>query len=144
MEGLPDLSTEIRNDEKDDCSLWERNLKDRRFLVLVMMLASPIIFLFAYCDEGERGFAAWGCAVIILYACRNKKERMHARWFWITILVLAVAQVPIIVFVPWKQTGGAFPLILCTLLAFDTLIIRSCIWLVERQVNSASGAPFPD
>jgi hypothetical protein len=88
-----------------------------------------------YYGQGARGIAALVCAVSILCACRNEEQRMHARWFWITISALAVVQVPIVFIVPWDvKNDMVFGVVLMMFIAADNIMIHGCIWLVGRQI----------
>jgi hypothetical protein len=103
--------------------------------LLACLLASPLFLLFIHLGEPERGVGAWICVTSILFAVRARKELITEGWFWITIAVLLVLQVPITLLVPWPKSENPLFLVLTVVVTIDNFLIYGSIRRVEKLMK---------
>ena len=100
---------------------------------VALLCASPILFIFGYLGDWDKGIGAWFCAVLMLMVIRARWDLRRYVWFWITIVFGGALQVPFIQLVPWGNrnlTGiSGLPVAL-----LDYGIVYGCVKLVERAV----------
>ena len=72
---------------------------------LLLLLASPVLGVFAVWGRVEQGFGAWACLATVLIVVRSGWAlKRHVR-FWIAIAIVFLLQIPIMLYVPWTARG---------------------------------------
>lgn len=99
--------------------------------ITVVVLTSPLFFLFDSFGKPGNGRAAWFSAMAILIAMKVRWELRKHIWFWLTIFCIVLAHVPLVLFVPWTSRWipavGILPIVVV-----DIAIIFGCLRLVEK------------
>ena len=73
--------------------------------IIVTALMSPVFFLFVYLGKAEIGFTAYIVACVAAVAIKLRwKSRKHL-WFWVTIALVLVVQIPLLFIVRWPRTN---------------------------------------
>jgi hypothetical protein len=97
----------------------------------IAILTSPLFFLFDSFGKPGNGRAAWFCAMAILIAMKVRWELRKHIWFWLTMLCIVVAHVPLVLFLPWTSRWipavGILPIVVA-----DIAAIFGCLYLVEK------------
>jgi len=108
---------------------------------MVMLYASPIMILFAILGAWKTGLGAWICAGIVLLVVRLRWDLKNRSWFWMTIAVAGVLQVPLVYYVPWSNTNLSFASLLPVGIV-DFAIVYGCIKIVEKLMkrNAEAGS----
>ncbi len=119
----------------------DRDAMIRPFGLLALLCASPLLFLFIHLGNLERGIGAWICATFILFSFRARRELIRRAWFWVTITVLAIVQIPIVWFTPWSAWDLRLVYLLVAIL--ENALIYGCIYLVERAMNKSERLANP-
>lgn len=79
-----------------------RNLGSKGDLISILALV-PIIFLFGYFDQLERGMTA-ACSLYAIIVLVRVLWYLRSRiWFWILIGLFTAAHILIIVYAPWAR-----------------------------------------
>jgi hypothetical protein len=110
-----------------------------RFAILSVSCSVPIWVLLAWLGHFEQGMSAAICQCMVAIAVRPWWARRRRLWLWSAILVASVAQIPLVVYVPWSShalRGGV-------LLAFglaDYTAVYGIIWLAAKLF----GSPGPE
>jgi putative flippase GtrA len=105
----------------------------RPFGLLALLCSSPLLFLFIHLGHMDQGIGAWICATLILFSIRARKELMRLAWFWVTLAVLTLIQIPIVWFTPW--TAWDLRLVYVVVAILDNALIYGCIYLVEKAMT---------
>ena len=110
---------------------------------LAMLYSSPIPLIFAYLGDFYRGIGASICAALVLLVISTRWDlRMHV-WFCIAITFAIVLQVPLVLFIPWKNrnlTGIS----LLPVAVLDYAIVYGCVRLAEKVMRKSDGASSPN
>ncbi|HEV2499836.1 MAG TPA: hypothetical protein VGY31_09690 [Terriglobia bacterium] len=100
--------------------------------ILAMLMALPVLIVFAFLGDFRRGVTAWICAGLLIGAVKaHWFLRKHA-WFWVTVTILAVAQAPFVIFfpVPMSKSFTAWELLPVAILDFG--VMYGCIKLLAK------------
>jgi hypothetical protein len=70
---------------------------------LILLCLTPILIMFAVLGRIWIGFGAWMCSGLVSLVVRNRWDlRMHF-WFWATIFLAGLLQIPLVLFMPWSD-----------------------------------------
>jgi hypothetical protein len=108
---------------------------------LILLCLTPILIVFAVLGKIWIGFGAWMCSGLVSLVVRSRWDlRMHV-WFWATIFLAGLLQIPIVLFVPWNDRGLTWITFL-PVAAMDYGLVYGCVKLVEklmaRRIQSVS------
>jgi hypothetical protein len=99
--------------------------------ITAAVLTSPLFFLFDSFGKPGNGRAAWFSAMTILIAMKVRWELRKHIWFWLTMLCIVAAHVPLVLFLPW--TAQWIPAVgLLPIGVADIAVIFGCLYLVEK------------
>ena len=108
-----------------------------------MLYSSPILLIFAYLGDFYRGIGASICAALVLLVVRTRWDLRKHVWFWITIIFAVFLQIPLVLFIPWKNrnlTGIS----LLPVAVLDYGIVWGCIKLAEKLMKRNDKASTPN
>lgn len=126
--------------ETEDQSPPELTRKDG---LMAMLYASPIMLLFAYLGNWQRGLGAWACAGIVLLVVRMRWDLRNRAWFWVTVATMGVLQIPLVWYVPWSNTNlSSASLLPVGLLDFG--IVYGCVKLAEKVMGKQWTCAFAE
>lgn len=105
--------------------------------LVIFLFAAPFFVAFAIHGDLGRARAAAVCASVFGVTIWSRRHLMRKAWFWIVLLLLAVAHVPLILLVPWSDAGlpvyGLLPIALV-----DFAYVCGPIWLIENAMSRDS------
>jgi hypothetical protein len=105
----------------------------------VVVLTSPLFFLFKSVGKTGTGRAAWLSAMTILLAMKIRWELRKYLWFWLIMACIVGAHIPLVLLVPW--TSGWIPAVgLLPIVVADIAVIFGCLHLVEKWRNPNSSS----
>src|SRR5579871_935239 len=61
----------------------------------------PVLVLFNALDRIEMGIGASACSCVIILTVQYYWDLRAHPWFWATIFVATLAQIPVVIFIPW-------------------------------------------
>ena len=107
--------------------------------IAMVVLTSPLFFLFDSFGKPGNGRAAWIGAGVILIAMKMRWELRKHAWFWLTILCIVGVHVPLVLFVPWTSRWipamGILPIGVA-----DIAAIFGCLHIVEKLMSPCGGS----
>jgi hypothetical protein len=102
--------------------------------IAVVILTSPLYFLFNYFGKAGTGRAAWLSTGMILIAIKVRWELKKHVWFWTTIAGIVALHVPLILFFPWTaEWVPAF--VIFPFCVVDLVAILTFIQFIEKRVG---------
>ena len=99
--------------------------------LLAMLYTSPIMMLFAFLGDWQRGLGAWICAGIVLLVIRTRWDLKDRGWFWMTVVITGFLQIPLVRYVPWSNTNLSYASLLPIGL-LDYALVYGCVVLAEK------------
>ena len=81
-----------------------RGLSAKHFY-LAILCSLPIFVLFAALGRVDQAFGAASCCAVVMLAAMSRWDLKRRLWFWVAMGVIVLAQVPIVVLVPWGAKG---------------------------------------
>jgi len=101
----------------------------------------PLYFVFDYMGNSGGGFAAACCAGVLITSARAFWDSRKCVWFWTILVILLLAHIPLVVFVPW--TDRSYPgVVLAPYALADFGVVYGCFRLAEK-VMGTEGIPSP-
>jgi hypothetical protein len=104
-----------------------------------MLYASPVLLIFACLGNFYRGIGAAICVGLVMLVIMTRWDLRKHAWFWTIIVFAAFLQVPLVLFIPWKNrdlTGIS----LLPVAVLDYGIVYGCIKLAEKTMTRSDGA----
>ncbi|HLJ90554.1 MAG TPA: hypothetical protein VKZ53_27340 [Candidatus Angelobacter sp.] len=101
---------------------------------IAFFYALPVLIIFAYLGNWQMGIGAAICAALILLVVRSYWDLRMSPWFWLSIGVAILLQVPIVMLVPWGNRSLTGPVFLPLGFA-DYYLIYGCVKLAEKLEN---------
>ncbi|HZY71911.1 MAG TPA: hypothetical protein VFE22_02250, partial [Edaphobacter sp.] len=98
------------------------------------LCTAPIMLPFAYANHAARGENAWLVTMIILAVIRIRWELRSQTWFWIVVVLIGAAHIPIILCAPWTNShylGYA----MAPLIFIDFAAVYGVVKLVEISLK---------
>jgi len=108
--------------------------QDHRVALVILLCVAPVYFLIA--DPG-RARAAAGCAAVFGITIWTRRHLRRKVWFWVVLVLLAAAHVPLILFVRWSNVSMPPPVLLGAALV-DFAYVCGPIWLIEEALSRDS------
>ena len=111
----------------------------RRRILWATLFTSPVVFVFGYFSDFDRGLAVWTFMMVIgLALAAFWKFRTHAL-FWIAAVVLVAVHVILLVHLPkstWTLTSGGFKLMALSDAA-GSFAVMGLMALIQMAINKA-------
>jgi hypothetical protein len=82
------------------------------------------------------------CAGLVMLVIITRWDLRKHVWFWVVIILAAFVQVPLVLFIPWKNrnlTGIS----LLPVAVLDYVIVYGCVKLAEKVAKRASCCAEP-
>lgn len=106
--------------------------------ITAVIVTWPLYFLFSHFGEPGNGRAAWLCLGMLLIAIKVRWELHRHSWFWGTVVLIALAEIPMVVLVPW--TSKWIPaIVMLPFCIVDCLAILWAIQTVEKWMAPTGG-----
>ena len=111
--------------------------------ILAMLYSSPVLILFAFLGDLRRGLTAWICTGILIGVVKTYWSLSRHVWFWATIAILAVLQIPFVIFfpIPMARSFTVWELLPVAILDFG--VMYGCIKLVAKVMSRGDEASTP-
>jgi hypothetical protein len=103
---------------------------------VALLIALPVLLIFAAIGRWQMGIGAWICAGIVMLVVRTHWDLRGSPWFWLSIVVALVLQVPAVLLIPWGNKG-IVGMSLLPLAVVDYGLVYGCMKLAEK----VGGAP---
>ena len=105
---------------------------------LIALCSSPVLVIFFFVGGLQLGFGAWICFSFVMLVVRIRWDLRRYVWFWITIGLALLCQIPLVLMIPWNDRNltwiTAFPVAL-----LDYAAIYGCIRLLEKLMKREAG-----
>ena len=103
---------------------------------LILLATSPIgiivaLLSFFYGLDAWIGFGAWTCLALIVLVGRTRWDLRRHVWFWMIMVFAGLLQIPIVLFVPWKDRNLTWITFL-PVAVLDYGLIYGCLKLIEK------------
>jgi hypothetical protein len=122
-------------EDTDNQNLENPDSQNRKVaLVILLCVMIPLDFLIA--DPG-RARAAAVCAGVFGTTIWTRRHLRRKVWFWVVLVLLAAAHVPLILFVRWSNVSMPPPVLLGAALV-DFAYVCGPIWLIEEALSRDS------
>ena len=106
-------------------------------VVYLMVLSSmPVLLIFAYLGDVYRGIGASVCTTTVLIVVRARWDLRKHIWFWVTVTLTLVFQIPFVFLVPWKNRNVNGVTIL-PLMLLDYGMVFGCVKLAQMMMKKA-------
>ena len=109
---------------------------------IALLFALPVLFIFIFLGNWEMGIGAWICTGLVLIVVRSHWDLRGSPWFWLSIGVALLLQVPIVLLVPWGNRGLT-GISLLPVAVVDYGLVWGCVKLAEKMAsrNVRGGSP---
>ena len=104
------------------------------WILSLVVLTSPLFFLFTLARHPGNGRAAWFAAITIALAAKTRWELSRHPWFWTTISAIVLLHIPLVVLVPWTATWVP-RFVIMPFCVVDGLAILYLIQTVEKRMS---------
>jgi hypothetical protein len=101
---------------------------------IALLYASPILLTFVFLGKWEMGIGAWICTGLVLLVVRSHWDLRGNYWFWLTIGVALLLQVPIVGLIPWGNRGLT-GMTLLPVAIVDYGLVYGCVKLAEKLMK---------
>jgi len=103
---------------------------------VVTLIAVVLYFVFEYVGGAAEARAASICAGMVITCVWMRWDLRKQTWFWVTVAVLSLLQVPLVTMVPW--TNKNYPgVVLLPGALLDLGVIYGGIKLVEKLLRGS-------
>jgi hypothetical protein len=109
---------------------------------IALLLALPVLLIFVYLDKWEMGIGAWICTGLVLRVVKSHWDLRQSPWFWLSIGVGFLLQVPIILLTPWRNRGLT-GISLLPVAIVDYGLVYGCLKLAEKLASRSEGSNSP-
>jgi hypothetical protein len=100
---------------------------------LIALCCSPIMLIFWFLGGLGTGIGAWVCFTFVLLVVRIRWDLRRHVWFWITITLAFLLQIPLLLEIPWNDRNLTW-FILLPVAALDYAVVYGCVRLIEKLV----------
>jgi hypothetical protein len=101
---------------------------------VALLFALPVLLIFVYLGKWQMGIGAWICAGLVLIVVRSHWDLRGSFWFWLSIGVALLLQVPIILLIPWGNRGLS-GISLLPVAVVDYGLVYGCVKLAEKMMK---------
>lgn len=109
---------------------------------IALLFALPVLLILVYLGKWEMGIGAWICTGLVLLVVKSHWDLRRSPWFWLSIGVALLLQVPVILLIPWGNRGLTGISLLPVALV-DYGLVYGCVKLAEKLMNRDDGASSP-
>jgi hypothetical protein len=93
-----------------------------------------VLLVFALLGKWEMGLGAWICIGLVLIVVRSHWDLRESPWFWVSIALSILFQIPFILMIPWNSRSVT-GIILLPIAVVDYALVYGCIGLSERMTK---------
>jgi hypothetical protein len=108
-----------------------RGLQNRKVALVILLCSAPLMFVFAGPGRARPAAVCASAFGVTIWSWRNLR---HKVWFWIVLVLLAAAHLPLILLVRWSDASlpvnGLIPIMLV-----DFAYVCAPIWLIENAMS---------
>ena len=105
------------------------------FAYLILLCSSPILLIFFLVGGLQIGIGAWICTAFVMLVVRIRWDLRRYVWFWITICLALLLQIPLVMVVPWNDRNLTW-IILFPIATLDYAVVYGCVRLVEKLMKA--------
>ena len=109
---------------------------------VALLFALPVLLIFVYFGKWQMGIGAWICAGLVLLVMKSHWDLRESPWFWLSISVALLLQVPIILLIPWGNRGLT-GISLVPVAVVDYGLVYGCVKLAEKMASRSEGNSSP-
>jgi hypothetical protein len=109
---------------------------------LIALCSSPIMVIFWILYSLGTGIGAWICFTFVLLVVRIRWDLRRHAWFWITIALALLLQIPLVLLIPWNSRNLTW-IILLPVAALDYSVVYGCVRLAEKLMKREHGTVAP-
>jgi hypothetical protein len=101
---------------------------------VALFFALPVLLVFVLLGKWEMGIGAWICIGLVLIVVRSHWDLRANPWFWVSIALSVLFQIPLILMIPWNSRSVT-GIILLPVAVVDYALVYGCIGLSERMAK---------
>ena len=101
---------------------------------VALLFALPVLLIFVAFGKWEMGIGAWICAGLVGLVMKSHWDLRESSWFWLSICVAILLQVPIVLLIPWGNRGLT-GISLLPVAVVDYGLVYGCVKLAEKMAN---------
>ncbi len=107
---------------------------------IIVALLAPVFFFFVYLGRAQMGFTACIALGMVMVAIRFRWKLRKYPWFWGTIGLMLLLQIPLLFIVRWPHTnyptiGFSMPLGIA-----EFLVVSAAISLAEKVFSKSQSS----
>ena len=104
---------------------------------IALLYALPVLLIFAVLGSWEMGIGAWICSGLVLLVVKSHWDLRGSPWFWLSISLALLLQVPIVLLIPWGNRGLT-GISLLPVGVVDYGLVYGCVKLAEKMATRDS------
>ena len=108
------------------------------FAYLIPLCSSRLLVIFFFVGGLQLGIGAWICFTFVMLVVRIRWDLRKHIWFWITIGLGMLLQIPLVFAIPWND-GNLTWIILFPIAILDYGFVYGCVKLVEKMMKPGNG-----
>jgi hypothetical protein len=112
------------------------------FAYLIALCSSPMLIIFYFVGGLQLGFGAWICLTFVMLVVRIRWDLRRHVWFWITIGLTLLLQIPLVLVIPWNDRNLTW-FILLPVAILDYAVVYGCVRFVEKLMKKEQEAISP-
>ena len=101
---------------------------------LALLLTVPVLIVFALLGRWQMGIGAWVCAGLVLVVARANWELRSTPWFWLSLTVSVLLQIPLVLLIPWNNKGLT-GISLLPVALLDYGVVYGCVRLAGKMAS---------
>ena len=101
---------------------------------IALLFVLPVLLSFVAFGKWEMGIGAWICAGLVGLVVKSHWDLRGSSWFWLSICVAILLQVPIVLLIPWGNRGLT-GISLLPVAVVDYGLVYGCVKLAEKMTN---------
>jgi hypothetical protein len=109
---------------------------------IAALYSLPVTLILACFGKWEMGIGAGICAGIVVLIVKSHWDLRGSPWFWLSIGVAILLQVPIVLLIPWGNRGLTGMSLLPVAVA-DYGLVYGCVKLAEMMGSKSEGSSPP-
>ena len=98
-----------------------------------------MLVIFFFVGGLQLGIGAWICFTFVMLVVRIRWDLRRHAWFWITIVLALLLQIPLVLVIPWNNTNLTW-ITLLPVAVLDYAVVYGCVKLVEKMMKRSDGA----
>jgi hypothetical protein len=106
---------------------------------IALLFALPVLLVFLFFGKWEMGIGAWICGGLVMLVLKTRWDLRGSLWFWMSIGVALLVQVPIVLLIPWGNRGLT-GISLLPVAVVDYGLVYGCVKLAEKMASKNEGS----